>query len=123
MKTNQIYVFIGKQDGFPKLFTAAVDDESQAKTLVKSCSNASVNIEYVSVCITEENDPEKRNGLFVLLEDRTADRKLYPTGIVFQNEEDAQKWISESPEDVERKFEEVEIMRPHKVLHSIFQNS
>jgi len=123
MKTNQMYVFIGKQDGIPKLFTAAVEQEVQAKNIIKDCSNSSVNIDYVLVYITEEMDPEKRKGLFVCLEDRTTDRKLYPIGTVFQNEEAAEKWVSESPDDVERKFEEVEIMRPYKALHSILQNS
>lgn len=123
METNQMYIFVGKQDGLPKIFNAAVEQEVQAKTIIKSCANASVKIDYVLVSITEEKNPEKRNGLFILLEDRTMDRKLYPTGAAFQNVEDAQKWITESPEDVERKFEEVEITRPHKVLKNIFQNS
>lgn len=123
METNQIYIFRTKKDGFPIVFGVAVEDEVKAKHIVKTCSNASLKIDYSSLSIKEEEDPEKRNGLYVLLEDRMSEGKFYPTGLVFQNESETQKWITENPVGVERKFEEVEIMRPHKVLHKIFQNS
>ncbi|MEI6426547.1 MAG: hypothetical protein WCO66_04310 [Candidatus Absconditabacteria bacterium] len=123
MKKHQIYIFIGKRDGFPKVFTAAVAQESQAKHLINSCANASVKIEYAPLSLKDEDNPDKRNGLYVLLEDRMMNGKFYPTGTVFQNEEETQQWLIESPVGVERKFEEVEITRPHKVLKTILQNS
>jgi hypothetical protein len=123
MKKHQIYIFIGKRDGFPKVFTAAVAQESQAKILIKSCASASLDIDYAPLSLKDEDNPDKRNGLYVLLEDRMMNGKFYPTGTVYQNEEEAQQWLTESPVGVERKFEEVKVVRPHQVLKNIFQNS
>jgi hypothetical protein len=124
MKTNQIYIFRTTKGGFPMIFNVAVNQELQAKHVVKDCfDKASLKINYSLLNIKEEENPEKINGLFVLLEARMMDSKFYPTGEVLQYEEDAQKWTTEYPVGVERKFESVERMKPSDAINRIFQNS
>lgn len=119
---NNIYVFMSKRNGLPVIFSVAVEDEVKARQVVKNCNDASLKVNYSSLSIKEE-DAKEKNGLYVLLEDRMMEGKFYPTGFVLQNEAETEQWITENPVGVERKFEEITIMRPHEALHKIFQNS
>jgi hypothetical protein len=123
MELNQIYIFISMKDGFPKIFNVAVEQEVQAKHVIKDCQKGEVKITSSLLKIQEKENQREKNGLFVLLEDRLMNGKFYPTGDVFQNNEDTEKWVSENPVGVERKFEEVSITKPHQALKKIFENS
>ena len=122
MKKHQIYIFIGKKEGFPMIFNVAVKQEAEAKKIVRDCLEASLKVDCSLLTIKEES-PAKENELFVLLEDRMMDGKFYPTGEILRNKETTQKWMGQSPLGVERRFEEVEVKGFLEAINTIFQNS